>query len=138
MDVSKLEVTIPSELYFEMKRKIDTLNDQLEQQLNFHAILNNDLISASQKLDAAEKELKAQKQEFDAYRETAEEISRCYNDSHSDSWVFEEALRRIANRSLFLPHNVGPPNDREQQKIALEALEKVWTRRMERSKVVRT
>lgn len=64
MDCSKLQVEISSELFFEMKRKIDILTEQIEQQHNFHDILNNDLICTSQKLDAAEKEIENLRQQL--------------------------------------------------------------------------
>lgn len=72
--------------------------------------------------------------EFKAYRDTAEEIHQNYIYQHSDSWVFEQALRRIANKSLEDSDNLGESSVEEQREVALKALEAVWKRREERSR----
>lgn len=80
-------------------------------------------------------QLKSLQQAFDSYRETAEEISLCYVNCHSDSWILETALRQIADKSFYECDNLGAYVSVEKQKqMALNALELVWERREIRSK----
>ena len=59
--------------------------------------------------------------DFQAYRETAEEIHQAYIHAHEDNWTLEEALRQITVLG-------------DIQGIARNALETVWKRREERGK----
>lgn len=87
-----------------------------------------------QKLEQAINILNETRNGLRSYKATTEEIYRCYSNCHQDSWEFEQALRRIANMSLYDYENVGESSVTEQRDIAVEALEKVWKRREERYK----
>lgn len=92
-----------------------------------------DMLNLVQVLEDSYQENQRLLDEFNSYRETAEEIHQCYINCHQDSWKFEEALRRIANKSLDDGQNVGVADGHEQRKIALEVLETAWKRREERA-----
>lgn len=92
-------------------------------------------------IQARDKEIERLQQDFNSYRETAEETSQCYNDSYSDGWVFERALRKIStyNEEVIEPQSITVQwTNRihwfgEVKDLAKETLNTVWKRREDRA-----